>query len=35
MKRRTIRGTRELVMIHPVDELGLIRELNLLSQNLP
>ena len=34
-KRRTIRGTREIVMIHPVDELGLIRELNLLSQNLP
>ena len=35
IKRRAIRGTREIVMIHPVDELGLIRELNLLSQNLP
>ena len=34
-KRCTIRGTREVVVIHPVGELGLIRELNLLSINLP
>ena len=30
-KRRTIRGTREVVVIHPVGELGLVRELNALS----
>ena len=30
-KRRTIRGAREVVVIHPVGELGLIRELNALD----
>ena len=30
VKRRTTRGTRELVVIHPIDELGLVRELNQL-----
>ena len=28
-------GTREVVVIHAVDELGLVRELNLLSVKLP
>ena len=27
-KRRTNRGTREVVVIHPVEELGLLRKLN-------
>ncbi len=32
-KRRTTRGTREVVVIHPVHELGLVREINkLVSQ---
>ena len=35
VKRHTKRGTREIVVIHPVNELGLIRELNILSTNLP
>ena len=30
-KRRTIRGAREVVVIHPVGELGLIRVLNALD----
>ena len=30
-KRRTKRGTREVVVIHPVQELGLVRELNMLA----
>ena len=30
VKRLTTRGVRELVVIHPVDELGLVRELNNL-----
>ena len=30
VKRRTTRGTREVVVIHPYEELGLIRELNIL-----
>ena len=30
-KRRTTRGVREIVVIHPVDELGLVRELNRLA----
>lgn len=30
-KRRTTRGTREVVVIHPVNELGLVRELNTLA----
>lgn len=33
-KRHTTRGTREVVVIHHVDEIGLVRELNLLSANL-
>ena len=32
-KRFTSRGTREVVIIHHVDELGLIRELNVLATN--
>lgn len=32
-KRYTSRGTREVVVIHHVDELGLIRELNILAAN--
>ena len=28
VKRLTTRGVREIVVIHPVDELGLVRELN-------
>ena len=28
VKRKTNRGTRELVVIHPIDEIGLVRELN-------
>ena len=35
VKRSTTRGTREVVVIHPVGELGLIRELNLLCASLP
>ena len=35
VKRRTTRGTREVVIIHPVNELGLVRELNILAANLP
>ena len=31
VKRRTTRGTREIVVIHPLDELGLIRELNVIA----
>ena len=34
VKRRTTRGTREIVVIHPYDELGLIRELNILATQL-
>ena len=30
VKRLTTRGVREIVVIHPVDELGLVRELNNL-----
>ena len=30
VKRTTCRGTRDLVVIHPIDELGLTRELNEL-----
>ena len=33
IKRRTNRGVREIVVIHPVDELGIMRELNALSTN--
>ena len=33
-KRQTKRGTREVVVIHPVDELGLVRELNMLASKL-
>ena len=32
-KRFTSRGTREVVIIHHLDELGLIRELNVLATN--
>ena len=34
VKRRTTRGTREVVIIHPLGELGMIRELNILAMNL-
>ena len=34
VKRRTTRGTREVVVIHPFEELGLIRELNVLFNDL-
>ena len=33
VKRRTTRGTREVVVIHPYEELGLIRELDSLFDN--
>ena len=33
-KRRTSRGVREIVVIHPVDELGLVRELNRLADSI-
>ena len=33
-KRRTTRGVREIVVIHPVDELGLVRELNRLADSI-
>ena len=33
-KRFTKRGTREVVVIHPVHELGLLRELNILSNQV-
>ena len=33
-KRTTLRGTREVVVIHQADELGLIRELNTLAAAL-
>ena len=34
VKRFTNRGTREIVVIHPHNELGLIRELNVLATSL-
>ena len=34
VKRRSNRGTREIVVIHPHDELGLARELNTLATGL-
>ena len=34
VKRRTTRGTREIVVIHHHEELGLIRELNVLATQL-
>ena len=34
IKRKTNRGTREIVVIHPFEELGLIRELNVLATSL-
>ena len=34
VKRYTIRGTRDIVVIHPHNELGLIRELNVLAASL-
>ena len=30
IKRRTNRGVREIIVIHPLDEVGIIRELNKL-----
>ena len=33
-KRRVSRGTREVVVIHPFQELGLMRELNILATSL-
>ena len=32
VKRKTTRGTRDIVVIHPIDELGLTRELNGLFE---
>ena len=32
VKRSTNRGVREIVVIHPVDELDIMHELNILSQ---
>ena len=34
-RHTTKRGMREIVVIYPVDEFGLVRELNLLSVRLP
>ena len=34
VKRRTTRGTREVVIIHPFEELGLIRELNIMAMSV-
>ena len=34
VKRRVPRGTREVVVIHPVGELGLLRDLNALATSL-
>lgn len=34
VKRRTTRGTREVVVIHPVNELGLVREINELASRI-
>ena len=34
VKRRTNRGSREVVVIHPFQELGLVRELNMLAASL-
>ena len=33
VKRSTTRGVREIVVIHPADELGIVRELNNLYLN--
>ena len=33
VKRKTIRGTRDLVVIHPVEELGLSKELSDLANS--
>ena len=34
VKRSTNRGTREIVVIHPFEELGLMRELNIIATSL-
>ena len=34
VKRKTTRGTRELVVIHPFEELGLVRELNRMFDQI-
>ena len=34
VKRKTTRGTRELVVIHPIDELALVRELNQMFDQI-
>ena len=34
VKRTTTRGCREIVVIHPFEELGLVRELNVLATSL-
>ena len=34
VKRYTTRGTREIVVVHPVDELGVIGELNQLVSDM-
>ena len=34
VKRKTNRGTREICVIHPFEELGLIRELNIPATSL-
>ena len=34
VKRKTNRGTREICVIHPFDDIGLIRELNILATSL-
>ena len=34
VKRRTNRGIREIVVIHPESELGLLRELNAIAASL-
>jgi hypothetical protein len=34
VKRSTTRASRDIVVIHPVGELGIVRELNNLSENV-
>ena len=33
VKRKTVRGTRDLIVIHPVEELGLSKELYDLANS--
>ena len=33
VRRKTIRGTRDVIVVHPIEELGLSKELNDLANS--